>query len=318
MIWVYELSEMVKKIVLGSVLILLFLASFFLGSFVRRNYFGPIKNQAGRTNFLILGIRGFDTNDGDLTDTIIFVSLDSKTRKAVLISLPRDLWVEALQAKINTAYHYGGFDLAKKTVSEILGQKIDYLMVVDFESFEKIVDVLGGVEIDVQRAFDDFYYPIPGKENDTCNGDKQLRCRYEHLHFDAGKQKMDGTTALKFVRSRHATGEEGTDFARAARQQQLLLAIKQKILASKLYFHPWKVLQLIRVLQEYLVVDINRWEYGNLALLLARIDWNQVRVAALNGNLLLNPKNHYSKQWVLVPKSGNWNELQKYVQGLLN
>jgi len=306
-----------KKAILGSILILLFLASFCLGIFVRKNYFGPIKNQAGRTNFLVLGIRGFDTNDGDLTDTMIFVSLDSKTRRAVLISLPRDLWVDALQAKINTAYHYGGFDLVKKTVSEILGQQIDYLIVIDFESFSKIVDVLGGVEINVQRAFDDFYYPIPGKENDTCNGDKELRCRYEHLHFDAGKQQMDGTTALKFVRSRHAVGEEGTDFARAARQQQLLLAIKQKIFASKLYLHPQKVFQLIKVLQEYLVVDINRWEYGNLAILLTKIDFSQIKTATIGENLLFNPKKHPSGQWVLVPKSGNWKEIQAFVQDLL-
>ncbi|NCN59352.1 hypothetical protein GW940_05540, partial [Candidatus Microgenomates bacterium] len=60
-----------------------------------------------------------------------------------------------------------------------------------------------------------------------------------------------------------------------------------------------------------------RFEYGNLALLLARIDWNQMKVAALNGNLLLNPKSHYSKQWVLVPKSGDWQEVQAFIGELL-
>ena len=287
------------------------------GYFIKKTYFAELKNQEGRINFLILGIRGFETNDADLTDTIIFISLDQKNKKAVLLSVPRDLWIEEIQAKINTAYHYGGFDLAKKTIAEVLGQEIDYMVVVNFESFGEIVNVLDGVMINVQRSFDDFRYPIAGKENDLCDGDKEYKCRYEHLHFDAGSQKMDGKTALKYIRSRNAEGEEGTDFARSARQQQLVLALKQKILTRNVYFNPSKVSRLFKVFQEYLVVDINRFEYGNLALLLARIDWNQMKVAALNGNLLTNPKNHYSKQWVLVPESGNWQGVHEFVSSLL-
>lgn len=298
-------------------MILLFSISFLFGYFIKKTYFAELKNQEGRINFLILGIRGFETNDADLTDTIIFISLDQKNKKAVLLSVPRDLWIEEIQAKINTAYHYGGFDLAKKTIAEVLGQEIDYMVVVNFESFGEIVNVLDGVMINVQRSFDDFRYPIAGKENDLCDGDKEYKCRYEHLHFDAGSQKMDGKTALKYIRSRNAEGEEGTDFARTARQQQLVLALKQKILTLNVYFNPSKVSRLFKVFQEYLVVDINRFEYGNLALLLARIDWNQMKVAALNGNLLLNPKSHYSKQWVLVPKSGDWQGVHEFVSSLL-
>jgi len=308
---------MVKKTVFGASLILLFSISFLFGYFIKKTYFAELKNQEGRINFLILGIRGFETNDADLTDTIIFISLDQKNKKAVLLSVPRDLWIEEIQAKINTAYHYGGFDLAKKTIAEVLGQEIDYMVVVNFESFGEIVNVLDGVMINVQRSFDDFRYPIAGKENDLCDGDKEYKCRYEHLHFDAGSQKMDGKTALKYIRSRNAEGEEGTDFARSARQQQLVLALKQKILTRNVYFNPSKVSRLFKVFQEYLVVDINRFEYGNLALLLARIDWNQMKVAALNGNLLTNPKNHYSKQWVLVPESGNWQGVHEFVSSLL-
>ncbi|NCN59357.1 LCP family protein [Candidatus Microgenomates bacterium] len=308
---------MVKKTVFGASLILLFSISFLFGYFIKKTYFAELKNQEGRINFLILGIRGFETNDADLTDTIIFISLDQKNKKAVLLSVPRDLWIEEIQAKINTAYHYGGFDLAKKTIAEVLGQEIDYMVVVNFESFGEIVNVLDGVMINVQRSFDDFRYPIAGKENDLCDGDKEYKCRYEHLHFDAGSQKMDGKTALKYIRSRNAEGEEGTDFARTARQQQLVLALKQKILTRNVYFNPSKVSRLFKVFQEYLVVDINRFEYGNLALLLARIDWNQMKVAALNGNLLTNPKNHYSKQWVLVPESGNWQGVHEFVSSLL-
>ena len=298
-------------------MILLFSISFLFGYFIKKTYFAELKNQEGRINFLILGIRGFETNDADLTDTIIFISLDQKNKKAVLLSVPRDLWIEEIQAKINTAYHYGGFDLAKKTIAEVLGQEIDYMVVVNFESFGEIINVLDGVMINVQRSFDDFRYPIAGKENDLCDGDKEYKCRYESIHFDAGSQKMDGKTALKYIRSRNAEGEEGTDFARTARQQQLILSLKQKILTPGIYLNPDKISRLFKVFQEYLTVDINRWEYGNLALFLVKIDWNQVKIAALNGNLLLNPKSHYSKQWVLVPKSGDWQEVQAFIGELL-
>ena len=297
-------------------LILLLLAGFLFGCFIKKTYCGELKNREGRTNFLILGIRGFETIDADLTDTIIFASLDKKN-KAVFLSIPRDLWVPEIQAKINTAYHYGGFDLPKEVVGKILGQPVDYMVVINFESFGKIIDILDGVKVEVQRSFDDFKYPIAGKEEDLCDGDKEFKCRYEHLHFEAGLQRMDGQTALKYIRSRNAEGEEGTDFARLARQRQLLLALEERIFTPEVYLQPNKMYELLRVFQEYLTVDINKKEYGRLLLLLAKVNWKQMRVEALNGNLLVSPKNHYSKQWVLVPKSGNWQEVRDFVTKLL-
>ncbi len=271
-----------------------------------------MRNSNGRTNFLILGIRGYEVADADLTDSIFFVSLDKNSKKAVLLSIPRDLWITGIQAKINTAYHYGGFELAKKTVADILGQSVDYMVVINFESFGEVIDVLGGVTVNVQRTFDDFKYPIAGKENDLCNNDSEFKCRYEQVHFEAGLQTMDGATALRYIRSRNAVGEEGTDFARSARQQQLVFALKQKILTPQVYLHPSKLYRLFAVFQRGMTVDINKKDYGNLALLLSKINWGQMKTAALNGNLLITPKNHYSKQWVLVPRSGDWQEIQKF------
>jgi len=308
---------MIKKILFWTILILLFLAGFCFGFYIKKTYFGELKNSDGRTNFLILGIRGYDFADSDLTDTIIFVSLDRNSQKAALLSIPRDLWVTSIQAKINTAYHYGGFELPKKTVAEVLGQNIDYMVVINFDSFGEVIDSLGGVLVDVQNSFDDLKYPIAGKEEDLCNGDKELKCRYEAIYFEAGLQLMDGATALKYIRSRNAVGEEGTDFARSARQQQLILALKQKILTPEVYLHPKKLLELFSVFQRGLTIDINKKDYGKLAQLVSKINWGQIKTTALNGNLLINPKNHYSKQWVLVPKSGDWQEVQQFVEGIL-
>lgn len=298
-------------------MILLFLGGFWSGNLVRKNYFAKIASHEGKTNFLLLGMNGGNAPGDDLTDTMIFLSLDQNTGKAAMISIPRDIWIEPLKIKINAAYHYGGADLTRRTVEEILGQKIDYLAVISFDGFKQVIDALGGVKINVARTFDDYQYPIKGKENDMCNGDKELKCRYEHVHFEAGWQRMDGETALKFVRSRKAEGDEGTDFARSQRQELLLKSIKQTILDEKLYLHPQKLLAVVRAGEAAVKTDLSPDQYGTLLQLAAKINWDNAQTVSLDENLLTNPKYHYSKQWVLLPKSGNWQEVQKFVAEFL-
>ncbi len=238
----------------------------------------------------------------------------------MVVSVPRDLWVEEIKTKVNTAYHYGGVDLVQKTLQGISGQPIHYYAVVNFDSFEKIIDYLGGIEVGVERAFDDYKYPIPGKEKDLCEGDNELKCRYEHIHFEKGIQTMDGQTALKFARSRNAEGDEGTDFARSLRQQKIILAIKDKVIKDKLYFHPQKALGLLSLIQREVITDIRPDIYGSLFLLGYQLIKQQAvpGLTVLNGNLLVHPKYHYSKQWVLVPNNNNWVEVREYIKKLLN
>ena len=311
---------MAKKVllILGvCLLILLFLGSFWFGCFLRQNFFQSIADQDGRTNFFLLGINGSGAIDTDLTDTMIFVSINSRTGKLVLLSIPRDLWIKEIQAKVNTAYHYGGFDLAKKTALEVLGQKIDYILVLNFDGFEKAIDILGGIEVEVDRSFDDYKYPIEGKEKDLCDGDKEFKCRYEHVHFEAGWQKMDGATALKFVRSRNAEGDEGTDFARSQRQQKLISSFRNELVSPDFYLHLTKVYQLGQVFQASVKTDIERRQYGSFLFLIPKINWKDVKSNSLIEDLLIHPKSHYSKQWVLVPKSNDWKEIQGFVGNLL-
>ncbi len=290
---------------------------FWFGNYIRKNFFNEIPSQNGKINFLLLGVNGSDTSDSDLTDTMIFSSISPRTGKVVLLSIPRDIWIKEIQAKINTAYHYGGFDLAKKTVSEVLGQKIHYILVLDFNGFEKAIDILGGIEVEVERSFDDYKYPIPGKEKDLCEGDKELKCRYEHIHFEAGLQKMDGATALKYVRSRNALGDEGTDFARSQRQQKLISAFKNRLASPDFYLSPTKIYRLWQVFQSSVKTDIPGREYGSFLLLGAKMRKNTIVSNAITEDLLVHPKTHYSKQWVLLPKSGDWQGIQQFVTDLL-
>ncbi len=298
----------------------LFLTGFSFYKLVKANYFNPLKSDNHRVNLLLLGINGSGGADKDLTDTIIFVSLDKQTNKVVFLSIPRDLWIEEIKAKINTAYHYGGISLAKSTVENLLGQPIDYYALVNFDSFEKIIDYLGGIEVKVENSFDDYKYPIPGKEKDLCDGDKELKCRYEHLHFDAGMQTMDGATALKFARSRNAQGEEGTDFARSARQQKIILGIKDKIIKDKFSFTSKKALGLVSLVQNEVVTDIKPEVYGSLGLLLVNLNHQKAmpNLTVLNDNLLVHPQTHYSKQWVMVPQEPTGKDIKEFVNQLLN
>ncbi len=279
-----------------------------------------LEPKPGRTNFLILGMAGENHEGKDLTDSIIFLSTENQSGKTLNLSLPRDIWVTPLRTKLNAVYHYQGLTETKKTVEEILGQKVDYGLVVDFSLFTKVIDFLGGVEVEVERAFDDFKYPIAGRENDLCDGDKEYKCRYEHVHFDAGKQVMDGTTALKYVRSRNAEGEEGTDFARAQRQQRLLSAVQKKIFTPQIILNPRKMEALSKLVLSGLKTDIPSSDYPELLKIALKWRGKNFKTVVLNDGYLINPPNSkekYDNQWVLVPKNGDWQEVHLYVKNLL-
>jgi len=278
-----------------------------------------VKEDNGRVNLVFLGIGGNDQKPADLTDTIFFLSFNKKNGKTLILSIPRDIWLTSLQAKINTAYHYGGFSLVKSSVQEILEQPVHYLAVLDFEGFKKVVDFLGGVEIYVRTAFDDYKYPIPGKENDNCGGDKEFKCRYEHLYFNKGWEKMNGERALKYVRSRNAEGEEGTDLARNLRQQNFLLALKDKVLSPKVYLNPQKIFGLVRLFPSLLKTDLKQEEYFTFLLSFLKFDTKKIEMKVLNGNneeefLLYHPQKHSSGQWVLLPIDDNWGKAKDFIK----
>jgi LCP family protein required for cell wall assembly len=290
-----------------------------LGSLITAFYYS-LQPQAGRTNILVLGVAGEDYKGSDLTDSIIFFSVENETGESLLLSLPRDIWIASLRTKLNSVYHYQGIEETKKALSDILGQEIDYSVIIDFDVFVQVVDLLGGVEVEVERAFDDYRYPIAGKENDLCDGDPEFNCRYEHLHFDQGEQLMDGQTALKYVRSRNAEGEEGTDFARSQRQQKVLLAIKKKMLTPQFILNFPKMAKLVALLNENIKTDVSRDDYGELFKIALKIRKNKMETAVLNDGYLINPptsEEKYDNQWVLVPQSGSWEEVHTYVEGLL-
>jgi len=278
-----------------------------------------LANTNGRTNMVVLGLGGEGNQVKDLTDTIIFVSLSHTGGETLMLSLPRDLWLESMKAKINTAYHYGGIEMVKSSLQEVLGQEIHDVFLVDFDGFQEVIDLLGGLEINIENSFEDDWFPIPGKENDPCGGDPEYKCRYEQVHFEAGWQTLNGERALKYVRSRNAEGDEGTDFARAKRQQNLILAFKNNLLTTEALFDMKKLQSLWRIVQKSFTTDIQLEEYPLWAKLMLQFEKEKINNQVLNGEqgLLYHPQIHYSGQWVILPKDSSWEAAHEFVEGLI-
>lgn len=285
-----------------------------------------IRKINNQVNILILGIPGGKHEGPLLSDSIVVVNYDFSKNRLLTIGIPRDIWSDTLQDRINSAYAYGegktyggGLRLAKAEVGSIIGIPIQYGIVINFSQFKQLIDSLGGVEVDIQRSFIDEKFPIEGKENSQCGGkDPDFSCRYETVSFSKGKTHMDGTTTLKFVRSRNAQGEEGSDFARTQRQQQILDALKDKIIG------------------QLKSLNINNWEklYLNLDRLIIRDLTNQqgaimAKNATLKGNYrqkdfhfprdfftIPDPSVYYGK-YVLVSKNDDFTSVHKYFDCLI-
>jgi len=316
----------------------------------------------GRTNILLFGLdKRIDSNspeEGMLTDSIMLVSVDKQAGTYTMFSFPRDIWITNdlktninYVGKINSAYETQGIEGFIDVVESLSGKQIHYYLGISFSGFIDGINALDGIEVEVENTFDDYMYPLEGKENDLCGIDlsvveesdnkfkeqavclesgncivfetlvdfeseinnikkdledkfvddnkdlekdpdkfnKELDkyinenltkgldqkylyndksyeikaeelefvCRYEHLHFDKGIQTMGGEMALKYARSRHAFGVEGSDFARAKRQQNVIDAVKKKALSLSTLANPIKLKELYGAYSKNVETNVN-------------------------------------------------------------
>jgi LCP family protein required for cell wall assembly len=178
----------------------------------------------GRLTVLVMGVDNRPDEPVARTDSILVLTLNPKTGAAGMLSIPRDVLVNvpALNdtIKINSAHVYGeiykfpggGPELLRQTVAELIGYPIDYYVRINFDGFRQIIDLVGGVDIEVAKDIKDDLYP------DENYG-------YDPLFIPAGRHHMNGALALKYARTRHVD----SDYGRAARQQQVIMALKDKL-----------------------------------------------------------------------------------------
>lgn len=305
-----------------------------------------VKETDGRTNILILGEDKRSTGPvtSVLTDTILVASIGKIDKDVVLISVPRDLWVESSNGyhmKINALYAYNGIEETEKAVSQVLGIPIHYRILVNFQLFEDAINLLDGINVNVEHAFTDYYYPVEGKENDLCGktqdevdkmlseGQDQLQvvpCRFLTVSFKEGQQTMDGVKALQFARSRHGDNNEGTDFARAKRQQKIIMGVKDKALSLQTLINPQKLKDLYNLYSKNVETDVDLGTLQNFYLLSQQIKFNKItsvvlddRSNATSGGLLYSPVDTslYGGAYVLVPQTGDYTQIHAYVQKYL-
>ncbi|OGE18592.1 hypothetical protein A3D83_03335 [Candidatus Daviesbacteria bacterium RIFCSPHIGHO2_02_FULL_41_10] len=333
-----------------------------------------LKSTNGYVNILLLGIAGGSHDGASLTDTIMIASYNLKTNQVYLFSIPRDLWLPALKSKANAAYQIGfpeknGLGLAKTVFGNVLGIPVHYGLRVDFRGFVKAIDVIDGIEVVVEKPFDDYLYPIQGSESDSCGntekemefneeearklniepgkrvilitkenqiatdsaeekkGMKYFSCRYEHISFEKGSTKMSGAVALAYVRSRHGTNGEGSDFARSKRQQKIIEAVRNKLLSLETLTNPQKISDLLETLGKSVDTDISIKEAIDFYKLSKKISSTANFIlddSAKSGlpdgrkSLLVHPPaSDYGGAYVLVSQDDDFSLVQEYVRKIL-
>ncbi len=318
--------------------------------------------ENGRVNVLLMGIGGTKHDGPNLTDTIIVASYNIDTKKADLISLPRDLWLEEYDNKINTIYtlslkESNPLKFTEDAIGKIVGMRIPYAVVVDFKGFIKAVDLVGGLDLTVENSFDDYMYPLEGKEDDMCGNKEQeievdeakskelnipqgkqrvyltpdgktatdsakleYNCRYEHISYKAGPAHMDGLTALKFVRSRHAFGVEGSDFARSKRQTLVIQAFRAKVLSFDTLTDIGKIKSLVDTFGQSVKTDIHQDKYLEFAKIARNVEGTVSHVIGTEGNppLLINPPSFKYGAWVLIPPNNDFSAIHTRVDEILS
>lgn len=333
-----------------------------------------LRSDEGRINVLLLGIAGGQHDGSSLTDTIVVASYSLKDNGVILISIPRDLWLPEFKSKTNAVYQMGlsqnkGLGFSKTVMGNILGIPIHYALRVDFRGFVEGIDAISGIDVLVERTFDDFNYPISGKERDLCGfreeekefseeeakllniepgkrkvfispegqiatdsaeedkGAKYFSCRYEHIHFDKGQMHMDGSLALAYVRSRHGTNNEGSDFARSKRQQKAIEAIRNKVLSFETLTDPQKISELIRALGKSIDTDVSvkdALEFFKLSKKFTGVKSfildDSLKSDLPNGrkSLLINPPAaDYGGAYVLISQDDDFSIISGYVRKIL-
>jgi LCP family protein required for cell wall assembly len=268
-----------------------------------------------RVNILLLGIDERQQEQGPWrTDTMIVLTVDPASKTAGILSIPRDLWVPIpgydTEGKINTAhfigdatgYPGGGPALAMATVQYNLGIPLQYYIRLNFGGFEKLIDLIGGIDIYVDKTIDDPLYPDSGYG-------------YEPLHIDAGWQHMDGALALKFARTRHT--DKG-DFDRARHQQQVILAVRDKVLkADMLPTLVSKAGPMLDTLGDSIQTNLSLDQLIQLAKLATQIDASKIQQATIDETMVLPytaPTD--PPQDVLIPLRDKIREMRDRIFGL--
>lgn len=335
---------------LRLVLIVVLLAGIFLGGkfllnaskTFNGNLFGLLQNDKlkgedeGRVNILVAGNSADDVghSGGDLTDSIMLLSIDTKNNRAFMLSIPRDLWVDNPAdgyTKINAVYPYGnnkhfseagypdgGMGALEKVVSENLGITIHYYALINYTAFRDAVNAVGGIDVNIQSSDPRGLYD-PSRDWTKPRGTPLVK-------LSNGMHHLDGQTALNLARARGDTygayGYAQSDFIRGANQRLMLLALKDKASSAGVALNPIKIASLLDSFGNNVTTDFHTTEVRRLYDITKKIPNGSIQSLGLNdvnGKNLLMSYQAPGDQSALIPRAGrdNYSAVQAYVQTLV-
>jgi LCP family protein required for cell wall assembly len=271
----------------------------------------PLAGEAeGRVNILLLGIPGAGYNGMRNTDTILLLSIFTELRRAALLSVPRDIAIEFPDGslrKINEAYGFSdqtgrrGGPASLQILQDLLGVPVPYYAVIDIAGLKRMIDGVGGVWVWVDRAFRDLAFE---------------KAKNPYAFFDAGWSRMNGERALVYARARRGTNGEGTDFARAIRQQKILVALRERASSLRVRLNPLAIWRFVNALAPAVETNLQPWQMAALRRQLAGIEvermppsvFTDVLDAAYDGDGIFR----------LHPRGGSLEQIHHRVANLLD
>lgn len=280
--------------------------------------FEPLKGEEDdRINVLLMGQGGVNHPGGTLVDTIMIASIQPSTNQVALLSMPRDFVIPYYATettkypeyrKINYMMYLGGAEFAYETIELVTGVEVHYHVLVDFAAFRDVIDTLGGVDVTVENAFVDGQYP-------------DYNYGWQTISFEEGVQTMDGETALQFSRSRHGNNGEGSDFARAKRQQLVMEAVRDKALSASTLLNPTKMTGLLNDLGDNVSTNMEIWEILRFAKLAEDLDTSSIKNHVLDNSpdgLLVSEISSETGAYILMPTAGleDYSEIQELALGI--
>lgn len=308
----------------------------------------------GRINVLLLGMRGENVPGGGLlADTIMIVSMEANENKVAMISIPRDLYVKVPgtenREKINAVYAHGiergkegGIEDMKRVIEEITGIPIHYGASINFKGFVQLIDVIGGIEIALDKPFNE---SLQFNELHVCDGDKggvfsiptgkyeykkdergKIVAQYPlcgnkdpecggNFELPAGKNQLNGSKALCYARARYGSN----DFERAKRQQLVIQKIKEKAINIGTLSDFGKANGILDVLGDNVRTDMQAWEMKEIFSLYQKMDNPQIIQRVLEDSeegLLYHPQESNGAGYILLPRGDNYDRIKNLFQNI--
>ncbi|QQS18845.1 LCP family protein [Candidatus Saccharibacteria bacterium] len=269
-----------------------------------------LQNDNGRVNILVAGNSADDLghNGGELTDSIMVLSLNTKNNTALMLSVPRDLWVakpEGGHGKINSVFPESGMEGLETVVEDVTGLSIHYNALVNYTAFKDLVDAVGGITITIQSTNPNGIY-------DSSLDWTTRRC-CALAKYPNGSVKLDGKQALNLARARGegygSYGFDQADFTRTEHQRKMLLAIKDKASSPSVVANPLKISNLVDAVGSNVRTDLQLSEMQSLYFYMKKIDnakidsYNINTLKGENSTMLAN-SNSSDGQSILIPAAG--------------